>query len=102
MATQAFRPKSGIQSKSDPDAGSKRSQRLLLTWIADEPVVYKQIKSFISEEDFTTDLYKKVAEKLFADLKEAKMNPASIISMFTDEEEQREVASLFQHKSRTA
>lgn len=98
MATQAFRPKSGIQSKSDPDAGSKRSQRLLLTWIADEPVVYKQIKSFISEEDFTTDLYKKVAEKLFADLKEAKMNPASIISMFTDEEEQREVASLFNTK----
>ena len=98
MATQAFRPKSGIQSKSDPDAGSKRSQRLLLTWIAEEPIVYHQIRSFISDEDFTTALYQKVAKKLFDDLNEKKMNPASIISMFTDEEEQREVASLFNTK----
>ena len=98
MATQAFRPKSGIQSKADPDAGSKRSQRLLLTWLAEDPGIFKQIKALISEEDFTTQLYQKVAKKLLEDLNENRMNPASIISMFTDEEEQREVASLFNTK----
>ncbi len=98
MATQAFRPKSGIQSKTDPDAGIKRAQRILLTWIAEEPEVYPKIESYVTAEDFTTDLYSKVAQKLFDDLKSQKMNPASIISMFTDEEEQREVASIFNTK----
>ena len=43
-------------------------------------------------------MYKQVAEKLFADLSEGKYNPAAIISMFTDEEEQREVAAIFNTK----
>ncbi len=89
------RPKSGIQSKTTPEEGAKKSQRLLITWITDEPEVYTQISRYISAEDFTEDLYKKVAEKLFSDLEHGTYNPAGIISMFTDEEEQREAATLF-------
>ena len=89
------RPKSGIQSKTTPEEGAKKSQRLLITWITDEPEVYTQISRYISPEDFTEDLYKKVAEKLFLDLEHGTYNPAGIISMFTDEEEQREAATLF-------
>ena len=89
------RPKSGIQSKTTPEEGAKKSQRLLITWITDEPEVYTQISRYISPEDFTEDLYKKVVEKLFSDLEHGTYNPAGIISMFTDEEEQREAATLF-------
>ncbi|MGN0376359.1 MAG: DNA primase [Suilimivivens sp.] len=92
------RPKSGIQKKTSPEENRKKSQRLLLTWLTDEPSLYQKIKKYISPEDFTEDLYKKVAEKLFEDLENGKMNPASIISMFTDEEEQREVAAVFNTK----
>ena len=40
-------------------------------------------------------MYRKVAERLFADLANGTYNPAAIISMFTDEEEQRQAAELF-------
>ena len=95
LATPAVRPKSGIRSKEPAEEKKKKPQKLLLTWLVEEPQVYAKIKKYISPEDFTEDLYKKVAEKLFADLESGNINPAAIISLFTDEEEQREVAGLF-------
>ncbi|MDO4465325.1 MAG: DNA primase [Bacillota bacterium] len=98
LAVPASRPKSGIQKKSDPEENKKKPQKLLLTWLVEEPAAYQKIKRYISPSDFTEDLYKKVAEKLFADLDGGRLNPAAIISQFTDEEEQREVAGLFNTK----
>ncbi len=95
LAKPAERPRSGIQKKNTPDEMRKKSQRLLLTWLVEEPSLYGKIKKYISTEDFTEDLYKKVAERLFADLEQEQMNPAAIISLFSDEEEQREVAGVF-------
>ena len=98
LAVHAARPKSGIQKKNDPEENKRKPQKLLLTWLVEEPAVYQKIKKYISPGDFTEDLYKKVAEKLFADLDGGCLNPAAIISLFTDEEEQREVAGLFNTK----
>lgn len=98
LVSAAVRPKSGIQSKITPQDASMRTQRLLLTWLVEEPKLYEAIKKYISPEDFTTELYNKVAVRLFSDMEEQKMNPAAIISMFTDEEEQKEVAALFNTK----
>lgn len=89
------RPRSGIQNKKDPEDNKKKPQRMLLTWLVDEPAVYEKIKKYISVDDFTHDMYKKVAERLFAELSEGIVNPAAIINMFTDEESQKEVALLF-------
>ena len=36
-----------------------------------------------------------MAERLFAELEQGQFNPAGIISMFEDEEEQRQAAALF-------
>ena len=98
LEVPAARPKSGIQSKQDPEENKRKPQRLLLTWLVEEPAAYQKIKKYISPSDFTEDLYKKVAEKLFAELEEGTLNPAAIISLFTDEEEQRRVAGLFNTK----
>lgn len=95
LAKPIERPKSGIQSKNSPQESAKKAQRLLLTWITDEPAVYQKIKSFISAADFTEELYKLVAERLFADLEQGQFNPAGIISMFEDEDKQSEAAALF-------
>lgn len=89
------KPKSGVHKSDDPEINAKKVQRLLLTWICDEPDIYKKIKDYITPEDFTNDLYKKVATKLFEDLKEGKVNPAFMVSMFDDETEQAEVAAIF-------
>ena len=95
LAKPVERPKSGIKQKNTPEESAKKSQRLLITWITDEPNVYAKITKYISAEDFTEDLYRRVAERLFADLEKGTYNPAAIISMFSDEEEQREAAALF-------
>lgn len=89
------RPKSGVQQKNSAQENVKKTQRILLTWLTDEPALYDRIKRYLSSEDFTEELYKKVAVRLFADLEQGNFNPAGIISMFTDEEEQKEAASLF-------
>ena len=89
------RPKSGIQKKATPEDNAKKTQRLLLTWLAEEPQIYPRIAAFVSPEDFTQELYRKVAQKLFADLSRGEVNAAAIISMFPEEEQQREVAAIF-------
>ncbi len=95
LAKPVERPKSGISQKNQPEDKVKKSQRLLITWLTDEPGLYSKISRYISTEDFTDPLYKKVAERLFHDLSTGTYNPAAIISMFEDEEEQRIAAELF-------
>ena len=91
------RPRSGIQSrnKNTPEENSKKLQRLLLTWISEYPQLYPKIKSYITTEDFTQELYAKVAARMFEDIEKGCFNPAVIINMFDDENEQSEAASLF-------
>ncbi|MFG6358359.1 MAG: DNA primase [Acetatifactor sp.] len=89
------RPRSGVQPKNTPQENSKRSQRLLLTWIVDDPALYPRIARYVGPEDFTEDLYRQVAEQLFRDMEAGQYQPASIISRFQDEEQQRRVAELF-------
>lgn len=95
LARPVERPRSGVQRKNTPEENAKKSQRLLITWVTDEPSLYEKIKKYISAQDFTEELYRKVAERLFQELEQGNYNPAGIISMFEDEEEQREAASLF-------
>ena len=95
LAKPVERPRSGVHQKNSPQESAKKSQRLLITWLTDEPALYSKIKKYISPEDFTEELYRKVAERLFQGLEEEGFQPAGIISMFEDEDEQREVAALF-------
>lgn len=89
------RPKSGLAPKQTPEENVKKPQRLLLTWIVDEPSVYSKIKQYISPEDFTDELYRKVAEKLFAGMEQGGFQAAGIVSLFEEEEEQQRVAEIF-------
>lgn len=90
-----IQPKSGNNKKNEKDDGVKKSQRMLLTWLIEDDIIYDKIKNIISDEDFTTPLYKEVARQVFEQLNEGKLNPAHIINHFDNEEEQNEVAKLF-------
>ena len=98
LAQPVIRPKSGVQKKNTAPEGIKNSQKLLLTWLVEQPQLYRQISKYISPKDFTEGLYEKVADRLFEELEQGNINPASIISMFEEEEDQREAASLFHTK----
>ena len=88
--------KSGLnEKKHKKEDGMKQSQKLLLTWLLEYDNLYDKIKDIITPEDFTEDIFRKVAELLYEQKKSGTVNPAQIISLFAEEEEQREVAELF-------
>lgn len=83
------------KEKRKKEDGMKQSQKLLLTWMIEEPGLYQRIREYIHPEDFTEEIYRKAAEILFRQYEEeGKPNPAQIVSLF-GEEEQREIAALF-------
>lgn len=81
--------------KKKADDGVKKAQKILLTWMIDEPQIYAKIKQYIKAEDFIEPLYHDVAAKLFEQLENNKLNPAAIISTYDSEDEHKEVAALF-------
>jgi DNA primase len=81
--------------KKPKEDGVKIAQKILLTWLIDDPAIYPRIKDYISPQDFIEPLYHDVAEKLFTQLANGKINPAVIISTYESEEEHKEVAALF-------
>lgn len=101
LATPLARPRSGIQKAAPEEhrAESRRkSQRLLMTWLTEEPYLYEKVKAYLSPTDFTDELYGRVADKLFEGFETGSLSPAGIISLFPEEEEQRQVAAIFNTK----
>lgn len=86
------RPKNRNTEKED---GMLKSQKLLLTWLIENPGLFAQIKPYVGPDDFTTELYHTVAAMLFEQYESGALNPAKIINHFTDPEQQRETAALF-------
>ena len=88
--------KSGIHSKNkESDDGIRKAQRMLLTWFVEQPGIYELAKKYISEDDFAEGIYREVAELLFKQLEEGKIDAASILDKFPEEDEQSEVARIF-------
>lgn len=88
--------KTGVQENRKKENGMKQSQKLLLTWLIEDTRLFSVLDGYITPEDFTEDIYRKAAEVLFQQFAEnGEVNPAQIVSMFENEEEQREAASLF-------
>ena len=82
------------QNKNKED-GVKQSQKILLTWLIEDPKLFQIIKQHVSEDDFIEPIYHQVASLLFRQLERGEVNPAKIISGFSQEEEHKEVAGLF-------
>lgn len=81
------------------DDGLLKTNRLLLSFLADQPELYKRIKNIISENDFATPLYKDVARRIFIQIEQGKNpNIAEIISRYESGEAQALVAAAFEEK----
>ena len=82
--------------KQEREDGIRRSQRLLLTWLIENPALFDKIKGIITADDFVEDLYHQVAVILFEGHEAGNVNPAGILSRFINDEDQyKEVAALF-------
>ncbi len=98
LATPATKPKQAIGKDKNKEDGNVQSQKILLTWLIEDDRIFAQIKKYITPEDFTKELYKEVANLLYEQYESGHVNPAKVMNHFTDEDEHREVASLFHTK----
>ena len=95
MARPVQRPRRAAGNEKPKENGILTSQKALLTWMIESEKVFDCISSYISPDDFTGEIYRKVAELLYEQRKDGKLNAARILNHFTEENEHREAASLF-------
>ena len=95
MAAPATKPRQTIRQETPKEDGHIRSQKILLTWLIDREELFDQVSRYVTPEDFTVELYRKVAELLYEQHAKGELNPAQIMNYFTEEEEHRAVAALF-------
>lgn len=92
---EPVKPKSGLNRTREKQDGFEMSQKLMLTWMTSYPELFGEIAKYISPEDFTKPLYHTVAKMLFEQYETGQLNPAQLLNYFTDNEEQKEVAAVF-------
>lgn len=95
VAERRMVPKETRKSKGQKENGAQKAQKLMLTWLANEPETYSTVKKYLGPEDFTTELYRRVAGMLFEQLEDGQVSLARLLNPFTDSEEQTEITSLF-------
>ncbi len=93
------------------EEAKRRNERLLLTWISDDPAVYPQLRPYLRAEDFAEGVYRTAAGRYFeildkrygdalqveaGTLPEGSASPAAAVACFDGEEEQKEAAQLFE------
>ncbi len=95
MAKPVERPRTAPGQPLKKEDGSLTAQKVLLTWMIDDSRLFGIISRHISPGDFTQSQYRTVAELLYEQYRAGSLNPAKIINHFTEEEEHREAAALF-------
>ena len=100
LARPASRPKSTQARQDGKEDGMAKSQKILLTWLIEDEALFRQIEQYVAPEDFTEGLYRTVAQLLYEQYEAGSVNPAKIMNHFTEEEEHRRAASLFNTKIR--
>lgn len=84
-----------VPQRAKKDSPSKEAQKMLLTRISEESFLYWKIREYITPEDFEEGMFRTVAVHLFEQIQNDALMPTNIINLFTEEEEQQEVASIF-------
>lgn len=85
-----------FQKKKDREEGIRQSERLLLTWLIEDPRLFDKIHGIIGPEDFVKPLYRRAAQMVFEGHENGEVNPAAILNHFIDDEgNYKEVAALF-------
>ena len=89
-------PRSLMQRQNITDRRqTDKGQKLMLTWLVNYPDLIRTLGEELRPEDFTNPLCREVAEKLWKQAENGGINPAAVLDMFPDEEDQAEVASMF-------
>lgn len=100
LARPVTRPRRAEGKEKQKEDGILTSQKVLLTWLIDDASLFDKISPLITPDDFTEELYRTVARLLYEQRRNGELNPAKILDHFTEEEEHRQAAALFNTRIR--
>lgn len=72
----------------------EESQKTVLKYIADTPGLYEKVKAYIDKTDFISQPYGTIAEILFNQISNGRINISAVIGAFEDEKEQELAADI--------
>ncbi len=85
-----------LQVNEAKEEKKKQPQKLLLTWMVNEPQLFDKLEGIIGPDDFYEQIYRGVALLLFKQYEEEKaVIPGKILNQYTDLEDQKKIAELF-------
>ena len=85
-----------LQVNEAKEEKKKQPQKLLLTWMVNEPHLFDKLEGIIGPDDFYEQIYHGVALLLFKQYEEEKaVIPGKILNQYTDLEDQKKIAELF-------
>jgi len=95
LARQEIATHDNPSPKKKKESGVRQAEKMLLTWIISDEVIFEKIKPYITPKDFIEPLFNDVASKVFEQYDSGGVSPASIIGNYETGEEHNEVASMF-------
>ncbi|MGN0435208.1 MAG: DNA primase [Wujia sp.] len=85
------------RNEADTVTDVSKTQSLLLTWMVNDPVLFKLLDGVVDEEDFTDESCMAVAKLLYKQYRDTgTVKPAAIVDMSDDVDKQRLVAGMLQ------
>lgn len=85
-----------VSGSEEKEEKKRQPQKLLLTWLVNEPVLFDRLEGIIGPDDFYEPIYHGAALMLFEQYeKEKKVIPAKILNQYTDSDDQKKIAELF-------
>lgn len=85
-----------LQVNEAKEEKKKQPQKLLLTWMVNEPQLFDKLEGIIGPDDFYEQIYHGVALLLFKQYEEEKaVIPGKILNQYADLEDQKKIAELF-------
>ena len=94
-------PESSARAEAKKSEQQAQPPKLLLTWLIEHPEIYPEIRKIVDPDDFLLPIHHSVALMVFDRLDRGEsIFPAGILIKFTDAQEKKEVASLFNTRLR--
>lgn len=81
--------------KKKREDGIRKAEKILLTWMIEDDDIFDKVRAYIEPDDFVDPLFRDVAAKVYEQYESGNINPAAIISSYSDGEMHSEIAAMF-------
>ncbi len=92
--TEGFYPKK--KQKAPETAGIDKAQNAVLTAILERPNILGQVEKYISPDEFTEDIYRKIAGELFTLIEKGEKDLSKLLSSLESDEDRKKASEIFQ------